>query len=566
MTQTLFDILADTAATATVIAPAFTSRPYQTECEQKVLAELKTKQSTLYVMATGLGKTVVFANLAKSFITRGRVLILAHRQELIYQARNTIEKVLGLTADIEMADQWDRSESQILISSIQTQSGSRGGRKFKFKPDDFSLIIADEAHHSTAGSWQSVLEYYRQNKNIKIVGCTATPDRADEDALGQVYESVAFEYELPDAIQDGWLVPLIQRQVFVDGVDFSQVRTTAGDLNGADLAAIMEYEQNLHAIADPAFQLAAGRQTLIFAASVTHAERLCEILNRHKKDCAQFVCGTTPDDKRVKMLDDYKKNRFQFLTNCGVATEGFDSPGIQVVVMGRPTKSRALYTQMLGRGTRPTPGLVDGLATPGERRGAIASSVKPFVEIIDFVGNSGRHTLISTADILGGKYSDEVVASAKREIAERDGEPCDTEDVLKRAKAQLEAEEAARAAAVKRALIIGKATFTSSVNRPFATLGINIRDRGWDKPATPDQHAFLAKNKFDVENLSATQANAMIGEVLRRRKGHMASVRMAAILKINGFNENMSMDKAKQVMDILATNRWRWPVGMKVPE
>jgi type I site-specific restriction endonuclease len=274
----------------------------------------------------------------------------------------------------------------------------------------------------------------------------------------------------------------------------------------------------------------------------------------------------TPDDVRVKMLDDYKNNRFQFLTNCGVATEGFDSPGIQVVVMARPTKSRALYTQMLGRGTRTVAELVDGLATALERRTAIAASAKPFCEIIDFVGNTGRHELVSTANILGGKYSDEVIAAAKREIAEHDNESCDTEDVLRRAKARLEEEEAERAEAAKRALIIGKATWSSSVNRPFVTLGINVKDRGWDKPATPDQHAFLAKNKFDSENLSANQAQAMIGEVLRRRKHHLASVRMAAILKRNGFSENMSMEKAKQIMDILASNRWRWPQGMAVPE
>jgi len=254
------------------------------------------------------------------------------------------------------------------------------------------------------------------------------------------------------------------------------------------------------------------------------------------------------------------------LTNCGVATEGFDSPGIQVVVMARPTKSRALYTQMLGRGTRTVAELVDGLATALERRTAIAASAKPFCEIIDFVGNTGRHELVSTANILGGKYSDEVIAAAKREIAEHDNESCDTEDVLRRAKARLEEEEAERAEAAKRALIIGKATWSSSVNRPFVTLGINVKDRGWDKPATPDQHAFLAKNKFDSENLSANQAQAMIGEVLRRRKHHLASVRMAAILKRNGFSENMSMEKAKQIMDILASNRWRWPQGMAVPE
>ena len=537
-------------------------RDYQRDCLAAVCKQLESVNSTLYVMATGTGKTHTFAHLSKT--VKGRVLILAHRQELIYQAKRTLQRVLHETPEIEMADQWS-SGARIIISTIQTQGNSRGGRRTRFQPSDFDLVIADEAHHACADSWKATLNYYRQNPKLKIVGCTATPDRADEEALGQIFESVAYEYELPDAIRDAWLVPIHQTQVFIESLDFSQCRTTAGDLNGSDLAAVMEFEKNIHAVADPLYQIANGRQTLVFTASVAHADRLSEILNRHKPACSQWICGETSDEKRIAILEDFADRKIQFLCNCAIATEGFDCPGIEVIGMARPTKSRSLYAQMLGRGTRPLPGLVDPLLNDAERRAAIAASSKPCVEIVDFVGNCGRHALVSTVDVLGGKHSPETVARAKEMIAEAHGEPCDSQTMLDRAKKALEEESARAAEAQKRALILGKATFTKSTNKPFMILGIQVRERGWDRPATPEQHDFLAKHKFDSEGLSTAQAQAMISEVLKRYRRGLCSVRQAAQLKRNGFNENMTRDQAKVILDILAQNHWQWPKGMAVP-
>ena len=544
-----------------IAVAAMALRDYQANCVASVLHELKTKSSTLYVMATGTGKTVTFAHIADGF--PGRVLVLAHRQELIYQAQRTFKAVLGVDAEIEMGDQWADRGARVVISTVQTQGGSRGGRKNRFNPNDFSLVIVDEAHHAAAESYKSILQHYQQNKALKVCGCTATPDRADEEALGQIFDSVAFEYELPDAIRDGWLVMPHTRQVFVDSLDFSRVRTTAGDLNGADLAAVMEEEANLHKMADPIYQLSGGRQTLIFAVSVAQSERLCEILNRHRPDCARHIDGKTPDDIRAKMLRDYQEKRFQFLSNCAVATEGFDCPNIEVVIP-KPTKSRALFAQMVGRGTRTLPGTVDGIPTADRRRAAIAASGKPWAEVIDFCGVTGRHELVSTLDILGGNYSPAVQARAKENIATEPGQT-DPEAQLRKAKQQLEDEEAKRAEIAKRAVIIGKASFVSSVNTPFATLGISIQSRGWDKPATAAQHELLKRNKFDAENLTQPAAGAMIGEIMRRRKLNLATVRQAAILKRNGFSADMSFARAKKTIDILAGNKWRWPVGVEVP-
>jgi superfamily II DNA or RNA helicase len=208
----------------------------------------------------------------------------------------------------------------------------------KFDPNEFSLLIIDEAHHSAAKSYRKVIDYYRRNKNLKVLGATATPDRADEKALGQIFDSVAFDYEIVDAIDDGWLVPITQQSVVVDGLDYSGIRTTAGDLNGKDLAAVLEFEETLHGFVGPILELSGDRKTLIFAASIAHAERICEILNRHKPKSAEWVHGKTPKEERRDLWPRYAGSDFQYLVNVGVTTEGFDEPSIEIIAICRPTR------------------------------------------------------------------------------------------------------------------------------------------------------------------------------------------------------------------------------------
>jgi hypothetical protein len=226
---------------------------------------------------------------------------------------------------------------------------------------------------------------------------------------------------------------------------------------------------------------------------------------------------------------------------------------------------------VVGRGTRPLPEAnVDGYDTPLARRQAIANSKKPGLEIIDFCGMTGRHQLISAVDILGGKYPEEVQARAREIMTEHESELCSPEEVLSRAQQQLADEEHTRAEAAKRNLVIGKASFTSSVNKPFQVLGIQVQGRGWDKPASQAQTEFLKKHFYKDracdEELTENQAQAMIVEMKRRWTHNLASVRQAAILQRNGFSPDMSQERAKKILDIIAGNKWRWPVGTPVPE
>ena len=148
------------------------------------------------------------------------------------------------------------------------------------------------------------------------------------------------------------------------------IRTTAGDLNGGDLAAVLEAERNLQPMASASVAIIGTRRVLVFTASVKAAEMTAEILNRHRSGMAAWVCGQTDREERRRILAKFAEGQVQVVCNCGVLTEGFDDPGVEVVIMGRPTKSRSLYSQMVGRSTRPLPGVVDGPETAEARKAA----------------------------------------------------------------------------------------------------------------------------------------------------------------------------------------------------
>lgn len=542
-------------------------RDYQRAAVGAVQDVFADEQSALIVLPTGCGKTVVFAHVIAEMQASGcgRAMVLAHREELIFQAAEKIEAVTGDRPDIEMADmradQIMFRKAGVVVSSIQTQiAGENGaGRMTRFTPDDFGLVIIDEAHHATAASYRRVIDHYRQNPKTKILGVTATPDRADEKALGQVFGAVAYNYEIPTAITDGWLVPILCRQVWVDSLDFSGVSTTAGDLNPGELAQVMEYEASLHGIADPLIEIAGDRKTLLFAASVAHAERLCDIINRHRQNSARWVCGTTPKEERRRLLGEFARGEAQFMVNVGVLTEGFDDPGIQVIGMGRPTKSRSLYAQMAGRGTRPLPGLVDKYPTPDERRAAILSSAKRNVEIVDFVGNTGRHKLVSAADILGGDYDDDAVDRARELVAEAD-EPMDVSEALEIAAEEIEeqkARERARVASIK-----AKAQYRTNVADPFDVFGIEPhRQRDWDLAALPSekQIGLLAKFGINAEKLTKKQASQLIGECIKRSQNKQCSFKQAKLLARYGYPTDTTFKAASAIIDALAKNGWRRP-------
>lgn len=500
-------------------------RPYQQHAVDNAINELATNKSTLVVLPTGGGKTILFAKVAEHFMQTGRVMVIAHREELIRQAASKIKAVTNYQPSVEMADEWSAedgfSKPKIVVSSVQTLCRSRVER---FDPAEFSLLITDEAHHSTATSYQTVYDHML-SKGCKHLGVTATPDRADEQALGKVFDTVAYDYELPNIIEDGWLVPVKQRLVTVTGLDYSRAKVTAGDLNQGDVAAAQANESILHEMIDPIIEIVGKRKTIIFATPGSKkpteddegfhiAERMTEIINRYKANSARRVSQDTPKDERRQMLAEFAEGKFQFLVNVGVLTEGFDDPSIEVVAITRPTKSRSLYSQMVGRGTRPLPGIVDQYEHAHERRHAIKNSTKPHVEVLDFVGNSGRHKLVNTADILGGNYEQVVIDKAVKKATE---ESVDMTEALKEAYEETKDEREKE----RRAKILAKTKFQITDVDPFDVFDLQpIRERAWDKgkPPTPAQlYALRSMGIPQKQNLTRAQAGQLLSEAYRRR-------------------------------------------------
>lgn len=544
---------------------AFTLRPYQEEAVTRIYEEWQAARSTLLVIPTGVGKTVVAAEVIRRR-PPGRVMFVAHRGELISQGKGTIEAVTGAIADVEMAGRY-AGGSDIIVATVQTLCSGMGGdgRMIAFKPEQFSLLILDESHHATSSTWRKVKEYFCQNPALKVLGLTATPDRADEEALGQIFDTVAFDYELSDAIKDGWLVPIFVQSVAVAGLDYSSIRTTAGDLNGADLAEVMEFEENLHRIASPTMEIVGNHKALVFAVTVNHAERLCEIFNRHKDGCARWVCGKTPKDVRAETLADFKRGAFSIIVNVGCLTEGFDEPSIEYVVMARPTKSRALAAQMIGRGTRALPGIVDGPPTAEERKAAIAASAKPKLHVIDFTGNTGRHRLVTPADILGGNYDDDVIDRANQIAADGDGKPVDVAESLEEAQRQID-EQKKRDAARRAALKIKANWTTSGPLNPFEMFGVTkYRERGWEKgkEISGKMQAALERQKLWRPDMDYSTARQLLQGMAKRREQGLCTWRQAQALAKRGLPGDVPFAVAGRWMDAIAANGWQVPQSVK---
>lgn len=505
-------------------------RPYQREAIAAIRAALKAKRedgkgenrSTLYVAATGTGKTTIFAELTR--VWPGRVLVIAHRDELLQQAQRRLEAMTDEPVELEQAE-WRSGNARIVVASIQTLA--REQRLHRFSPNDFGLLIVDEAHHAVATSYQRVLEWF---SGAKVLGVTATPDRGDRLALGKIFDSVAMVYDIADAIKDQWLCPLVAERVPID-VDLSKIETVAGDLNQGQLDEAMGDEHVLEGVARPCFERAGDRRTVLFTTSVVNAHKLAGIFNELRPNCARAVDGGTDIDERRAILRGYSNGDFQFLCNVMIATEGWDDPATSCVAIGRPTKSRALFTQMVGRGLRIHPGKADCL-------------------VLDFAGNAGKHALVSPLDVLAGKYTDEEITLAK-ELGDR--KPRERADRL------LElARDEIRARAQK------KVTAKFEKFDPFTVFHMDggADEMDWQfgaKPPTPGQLGALERFGIPVEEgMSRRQVSRLIGCAIKRIEAGLASFKQLRTLQKNGITDiNISRAAASNLIDALKANRWR---------
>lgn len=539
-------------------------RDYQRRAVDNVGRCLASDASTLLVMPTGTGKTVTFAHAIAEHSGTGRALVLAHREELIRQNAKAIERVLGEPCDIERADQHAdlpgmHAKSRVVVAS---KDSLHAKRLAKFDPTEFGLIVTDEAHHSPASSYGRIYDHFA---GVPHLGVTATPDRFDEEALGQVYASVAMTYEIADAIHDGWLVPVKARTVFVKDLNLSTVSTTAGDLNVGELAEQLEAERPMHEVAASVTKECGDRKAIVFTVSVRQAERLCEILNDYQPNCARWICGATPEDKRRADLAAHRAGEVQFMVNVGVLTEGYDDPGVSMIVMARPTKSRSLFAQCLGRGTRPLPGVVDQHDDACVRRKAIESSEKPDLLVLDFTGNCGRHKLASPADVLGGKYTQSQRDSAAEEAMS--GE-VDMFDALERARSREESSGSKQDIldySKSRSRILTIAKYLMTEEDLFDGAFAPGRERAWLSGKAPTEAQVNALEKFGIERhdalrLSKSEASKIIGGSIIRIHSGLCTLKQARALGRFGIQNPEKMtfaDANAKLGQLIARSRSR---------
>jgi superfamily II DNA or RNA helicase len=523
-----------------------TLRPYQEEAVAAVHERWNDgDRATLLAMATGTGKTYTGCRIVADREAAGRTLWLAHRTELIDQAAETLRDRLGLDCNVEKADLiaprhpdlW--GAHPVVVGSVQTL---KGPRLKEWPPDAFAMIVVDEAHHAPAKTYRAILNRF---SDAKVLGLTATPDRGDTIGLWNVFDSAAFEYPIRRGIQEGYLCDILQKQVVCADLDLSDIKTVAGDLAQGDLEAALIVDGVLHQIAAPLIELAGDRQTLVFTAGVSQAHALADVIAGYLDDATRVAAldGSTPAEERARLIAGFRDGSIQYLINCAVLTEGFDAPETSCIAIARPTKSRSLYAQMIGRGTRIAEGKADCL-------------------VLDFVGNAGRHKLVCPLDVLAGKP---IPPDIEREALDLIAEGKPTEEALREAeeraleRARVAAERRARAAKVR-----ADVAFQARSIDPFDILGVEPCDYG--PPASEKQITYLRNLGVDVSGREwgKFEASRMIDKLAKRRGKGLCTYKQARLLAKHGLPTEVSFEAAKQWIDTVANHGWRCPEWLQL--
>jgi ATP-dependent helicase IRC3 len=344
-----------------VAAPTHTLRPYQREAIDAVLAARRGGTRRMVVcLPTGAGKTVIFSQLAR--LARRQVLVLAHREELLGQAREKLERAMeGLAVvAVEQGSQRASHEAKVLVCSIRSLHEKRLARVLENR--DFGLVIYDECHHAAADDNLRVLRQlgaFDEAWTGTLLGFTATTERGDGKGLNTVFERIVYSRTLPEMIEDGYLSKLRGYRIST-AADLSRVSSGGLDFDEEQLAEAVDIEERNALVARSIQELARDRRTIAFCVTVNHARNLSRSLNLLGVP-AGVVHGMMPSDARAAALSDFREGRTQVLTNVAVLTEGFDDPGVSCIAMARPTRSEGMYAQCVGRGTRLAPDKKDCL-------------------------------------------------------------------------------------------------------------------------------------------------------------------------------------------------------------
>ena len=520
-------------------------RPYQEEARQAVESQWeKGLKKTLLVLPTGCGKTIVFTKVAEDQVRHGsRVLILAHRGELLEQAADKIGKATRLGCAVEKADQtcigsWFR----VVVGSVQ--SLMREKRLSQFPEDYFGTIIIDEAHHCISGSYQKVLGHFPE---ARVLGVTATPDRGDMRNLGEVFESLAYEYTLPRAIREGYLSP-IKAMTIPLKLDLSGVALQSGDFKAGDLATALD--PYLYQIAEEMAKYCRERKTVVFLPLVKTSQKFRDIL-LEKGFRAAEVNGESKD--RAEILEDFDQGKYNVLCNSMLLTEGWDCPSVDCVVVLRPTKVRSLYSQMVGRGTRLHPG-------------------KEHLLLLDFLWHTERHELCHPASLIC--ENEDVARKMTEDLEAAAGCPVDLEEAEKKASEEVVAEReealAAKLAEMKhrKKKLVDPLQFEMSIKAE--DLAGYVPSFGWEmSPPSEKQKAALEKLGICPDEIdNSGKAEKLLDRLAIRRNEGLTTPKQIRFLESRGFQHvgTWQFETAKKLIDRIAANGWRIPEGIRPSE
>ena len=516
-------------------------RPYQKTSMTAVLDEWeKGTKKTLLVLPTGCGKTIVFAKITEHLTRHGeRVLILAHREELLKQAADKIKKTTGLICSVEKAEESCLGKwYMVTVGSVQSLQNEK--RLSKFDDNYFKTIIIDEAHHALSDSYRRILDHFNK---AKVLGVTATPDRGDMRNLGIFFETLAYEYTIAKAIKEGYLSPIKALTIPLK-LDLSGVSMQNGDLKVGDIGTALD--PYLLQIAEAMKEHCENRKTVVFLPLIATSKKFTGILNE-KGFKATEINGESKD--REKILKDFESGEYNVLCNSMLLTEGWDCPSVDCVIVLRPTKIRSLYVQMVGRGTR----LHEG---------------KENLLLLDFLWHTEKHELCHPAHLIC--ENEETAKQMTKNLEEKAGSACDLEMEEKKAsEAVIAAREEALAAKLKemkrrKKKLVDPLQFEMSIQAE--DLANYVPSFGWEMaPASDNQIKYLEKAGICPDEIdNAGKAEKIIEKLNTRRDAGLSTPKQIRFLEGRGFQHvgTWEFESAKKLIDRIAASGWNIPKGI----
>lgn len=516
-------------------------RPYQQEAVAAVEREWRGgHRKTLLVLPTGTGKTIVFAHVAKDCVCAGKkVLVLAHRDELLTQAQDKIAAATGLGCAREKGQETSQgSFFRITVGSVQTMM--RPQRLAQIAPDEFGTIIVDEAHHVLADSYLRVLEHF---PDADVLGVTATPERQNIANLGEYFDSLAYEYSLPQAIHDGYLCKIKALTIPLN-INISGVKMSSGDYSAGQLGEALD--PYLEQIAAEMEKYCKGRKTVVFLPLVATAQKFRDILNRHGFQAAE-VNGNSQD--RAEILADFDAGKYNVLCNAMLLTEGWDCPTVDCVVCLRATKIRSLYCQMVGRGTRLSPD-------------------KDHLLLLDFLWNTIRHDLCRPASLIckDRKVADKMTTN----LEDAAGMAVDIEAAESTAEQDVIAERESALARELAAMRNRQRKLVDPIQFAMSIASNDLADYvpvfAWEMaPASKAQLEYLEKHGIYPDDIpNAGYASKLATRIKERMQMGLSTAKQIRFLERKGFREVGTWDfaAASRMIQRIADNHWRVPEGI----